>query len=137
MRGSPVGGAATNSSDSATRGDAQLNRLFRHETADVDGVRMHYVVGGTGEPLVLLRGWPQSWYACREIMPALATSELIAFFAGRPADRQFVAGSPGTVNRGFHGSSGSVGYSVDGASPVVGQRAWYGSLSNSTRSPRP
>ncbi|MEO3928780.1 alpha/beta hydrolase [Micromonosporaceae bacterium B7E4] len=33
---------------------------------------MHYVTGGTGEPLVLLHGWPQSWYKWRGIMPALA-----------------------------------------------------------------
>jgi pimeloyl-ACP methyl ester carboxylesterase len=58
--------------DSATRGDAEFHRLFRHETAEVDGVRMHYVTGGAGEPLVLLHGWPQSWYAWRGIMPALA-----------------------------------------------------------------
>ncbi|WP_233221388.1 alpha/beta fold hydrolase [Streptomyces carminius] len=58
--------------DSATRGDAEFNRLFRHEFADVDGVRMHYVTGGTGEPLVLLHGWPQSWYEWRGIMPELA-----------------------------------------------------------------
>ena len=58
--------------DSATRDDAEFNQQFRHEFADVDGVRMHYVTGGTGPPLVLLHGWPQSWYAWREIMPALA-----------------------------------------------------------------
>lgn len=58
--------------DSATRGDAGFNRTFRHEMADVNGVQMHYVTGGTGEPLVLLHGWPQSWYAWRGIMPALA-----------------------------------------------------------------
>lgn len=58
--------------DSATRDDAEFNRLFRHEFADVDGVRMHYVIGGTGEPLVLLHGWPQSWYEWRGIMPALS-----------------------------------------------------------------
>ncbi|MBW4700453.1 MULTISPECIES: alpha/beta fold hydrolase [unclassified Micromonospora] len=58
--------------DAATRDDAPFNRQFTHETADVDGVTMHYVTGGTGEPLVLLHGWPQSWYSWREIMPALA-----------------------------------------------------------------
>lgn len=58
--------------DSATRDDAEFNRRFRHETADVGGVKMHYVTGGTGEPLVLLHGWPQSWYGWRGIMPALA-----------------------------------------------------------------
>jgi pimeloyl-ACP methyl ester carboxylesterase len=58
--------------DAATRNDAEFNRQFRHEMADVDGVTMHYVTGGTGEPLVLLHGWPQSWYEWRGIMPTLA-----------------------------------------------------------------
>ena len=58
--------------DAATRDDAAFNRRFRHGAADVDGVQMHYVTGGTGAPLVLLHGWPQSWYAWRGIMPALA-----------------------------------------------------------------
>ncbi|MGP4114932.1 alpha/beta fold hydrolase [Streptomyces sp. 4N509B] len=68
----PAAEAGAPAFDSATRDDAEFNRLFRHEFADVDGVRMHYVTGGTGEPLVLLHGWPQSWYAWRGIMPALA-----------------------------------------------------------------
>jgi pimeloyl-ACP methyl ester carboxylesterase len=68
----PATDAAVPAFDSATHDDAEFNSRFRHETADVDGVRMHYVTGGTGEPLVLLHGWPQSWYAWREIMPALA-----------------------------------------------------------------
>jgi pimeloyl-ACP methyl ester carboxylesterase len=68
----PAADAAAPAFDSATRDDAEFNGRFRHETADVDGVRMHYVTGGTGEPLVLLHGWPQSWYAWRAIMPALA-----------------------------------------------------------------
>ena len=58
--------------DSATRHDSEFNRLFRHEFADVGGMRMHYVTGGTGPALVLLHGWPQSWYEWRGIMPALA-----------------------------------------------------------------
>lgn len=58
--------------DAATRDDQEFNRRFRHEFADVDGVRMHYVTGGNGPPLVLLHGWPQTWYAWRDIMPALA-----------------------------------------------------------------
>ncbi len=68
----PVVEASVPAFDSATRNDAEFNRVFRHEFADVDGVRMHYVTGGTGPPLVLQHGWPQSWYAWRPIMPALA-----------------------------------------------------------------
>jgi len=33
---------------------------------------MHYVTAGSGFPLVLLHGWPQSWYEWRHIIPALA-----------------------------------------------------------------
>jgi pimeloyl-ACP methyl ester carboxylesterase len=37
-----------------------------------EGVRLHYVVAGEGEPVVLLPGWPQSWYAWRFVIPLLA-----------------------------------------------------------------
>ena len=33
---------------------------------------MHYVIGGQGDPVVLLHGWPQTWYEWRHIMPELA-----------------------------------------------------------------
>ncbi|MBD2562159.1 alpha/beta hydrolase [Nostoc linckia FACHB-391] len=45
---------------------------FTHHTADVNGVRLHYVMGGQGDPLVLLHGWTQTSYAWNRIMPALA-----------------------------------------------------------------
>ncbi|MFE9334273.1 alpha/beta fold hydrolase [Streptomyces sp. NPDC006925] len=58
--------------DSATEHDVEFNATFRHEFAKVRGVRMHYVMGGRGPALVLLHGWPQTWYEWRKIMPALA-----------------------------------------------------------------
>jgi pimeloyl-ACP methyl ester carboxylesterase len=58
--------------DAATRDDDTFNRTFRHEFAQVDDVRMHYVIGGQGPPLVLLHGWPSTWYEWIEVMPALA-----------------------------------------------------------------
>ncbi len=45
---------------------------FKNGYADVNGVRLHYVQGGKGEPLVLLPGWPETWWAFHKIMPALA-----------------------------------------------------------------
>lgn len=56
----------------ATHADARFTDTFRHEFADVDGVRMHYVTGGRGTPVVLLHGWPQTWFGWWPIMPALA-----------------------------------------------------------------
>ncbi|MGB9096965.1 alpha/beta fold hydrolase [Erwinia sp.] len=54
---------------------------FEHRYATVEGVRLHYVIGGNpqGETLVLLAGFPQSWYAWRQVMALLApTYHIIA-----------------------------------------------------------
>ncbi|SHI56548.1 Pimeloyl-ACP methyl ester carboxylesterase [Nocardiopsis flavescens] len=56
----------------ATEGEPEFEGTFRHEFADVDGVRMHYVTGGSGPPVVLLHGWPQTWFGWWPIMPELA-----------------------------------------------------------------
>jgi pimeloyl-ACP methyl ester carboxylesterase len=45
---------------------------FSHHMATVNGIQMHYVMGGQGDPVVLLHGWPETWYAWRHIMSALA-----------------------------------------------------------------
>jgi pimeloyl-ACP methyl ester carboxylesterase len=48
------------------------NVTFSHHTASVNGIQLHYVIGGQGEPVVLLHGWPETWYAWHKVMPALA-----------------------------------------------------------------
>jgi pimeloyl-ACP methyl ester carboxylesterase len=48
------------------------NTTFSHRMATVNGIQMHYVIGGQGNPLVLLHGFPQTWYEWRHVMPALA-----------------------------------------------------------------
>jgi pimeloyl-ACP methyl ester carboxylesterase len=48
------------------------NVTFSDHTAAVNGIQIHYVIGGKGDPLVLLHGWPETWYAWRHVMPALA-----------------------------------------------------------------
>ena len=47
---------------------------FEHRFATVEGVRLHYVTGGKadGEVVVLLAGFPESWFAWRKVMPLLA-----------------------------------------------------------------
>jgi pimeloyl-ACP methyl ester carboxylesterase len=45
---------------------------FRSQTADLGDVKIHYVVGGTGTPLLLIHGWPETWYEFRKMLPALA-----------------------------------------------------------------
>lgn len=44
---------------------------FKNAYATVNGIRLHYVTGGTGKVLVLLSGWPQTWWSFHKMMPAL------------------------------------------------------------------
>jgi pimeloyl-ACP methyl ester carboxylesterase len=50
---------------------------FTDGYATVNGIRLHYVAGGAGEPVVLLPGWPQTWWAFHKIMPALARNRRV------------------------------------------------------------
>lgn len=46
--------------------------VWTHHQAVVAGHRTHFVTAGTGPALVLLHGWPQTWYEWRKVIPALA-----------------------------------------------------------------
>jgi pimeloyl-ACP methyl ester carboxylesterase len=44
-----------------------------HHHADVNGTRLHYVAaGGTGSPVLLVHGFPETWWAFRSVIPLLA-----------------------------------------------------------------
>ena len=45
---------------------------FTHHFANLTDLKMHYVTCGEGPALVLLHGFPQTWYEWRHIMPALS-----------------------------------------------------------------
>ena len=45
---------------------------FANHYATVNGVRLHYVAGGSGRPLVCLPGWPQTWYSFHPVAQELA-----------------------------------------------------------------
>jgi pimeloyl-ACP methyl ester carboxylesterase len=52
---------------------------FASHHVDTGDVRLHAVIGGGGPPLLLIHGWPGSWYYWRLVMPALARDfEVIA-----------------------------------------------------------
>ena len=62
----------------ASRADANLIG-FSHRFATVDGVRLHYVDGGLsdGDVVVLLAGFPESWFAWRKVMPLLSANRRV------------------------------------------------------------
>jgi len=49
-----------------------MQEVMQHQYADLGEVRLHYVTAGQGPAVVLIHGWPQTWYMWRGIMPALA-----------------------------------------------------------------
>ena len=66
-----MSGGAT-ASTAPTDGAAADVEGFTHHYADANGIRLHYVSGGSGPAVVLLHGWPLTWREWRDIMPALA-----------------------------------------------------------------
>lgn len=63
-------------STAGARGAAQRNDLnpstIAHHSAQANGVTYHYVVSGSGPAVVLLHGWPTTWYHWHKIIPRLA-----------------------------------------------------------------
>jgi pimeloyl-ACP methyl ester carboxylesterase len=45
---------------------------FTSRYVDTAELRQHVVIGGDGPPLLLVHGWPQTWYAWRMLMSELA-----------------------------------------------------------------
>lgn len=50
-----------------------------HEWIDAGGLRMHVALAGPedGAPTVLVHGWPQNWWAWRQLIPTLATTRRV------------------------------------------------------------
>src|SRR4249920_1843805 len=51
---------------------AGFTGTFTSRYVDTGDLRLHAVTGGDGPPLLLVHGWPQTWYAWRMLMPTLA-----------------------------------------------------------------
>jgi pimeloyl-ACP methyl ester carboxylesterase len=56
----------------APRLPAGFTKTFTSRFVQAGGLRQHVVIGGDGPPLLLVHGWPQTWYAWRLLMPTLA-----------------------------------------------------------------
>lgn len=59
--------------------------VFTSRLVEVNGLRLHAVTGGDGPALLLIGGWPQTWYAWREVMPALARRHTVVAVDSRGA----------------------------------------------------
>ena len=49
---------------------------FRHDFADVNGVRLHYASAGDGPLILFVHGFPEFWYAWRRQLPEFSRDHL-------------------------------------------------------------
>jgi len=49
-----------------------FQKVFKSMVVDTGDIKVHAVIGGKGEPLLLHAGWPQNWYAWRDLMLPLS-----------------------------------------------------------------
>ncbi|AXB57679.1 alpha/beta fold hydrolase [Flavobacterium fluviale] len=76
--------------------DAELIKSlpnFVNNYDEVNGTKLHYVKGGQGEPLILIPGYPETWWAYHKVMPILAEKYCVIVIemrgmgsSGKPAD---------------------------------------------------
>jgi pimeloyl-ACP methyl ester carboxylesterase len=49
-----------------------------HHRADVNGAQLHFVsAGSAGSPILLVHGWPETWWAFRKVIPMLAATHRV------------------------------------------------------------
>jgi pimeloyl-ACP methyl ester carboxylesterase len=61
--------------------------LFESVLVTTPRLRHHAVTGGQGPALLLINGWPQTWYAWRHVMPALARHHTVVAVEPRGSGR--------------------------------------------------
>ncbi|MCH7313086.1 alpha/beta hydrolase [Acinetobacter sp. ANC 3882] len=50
----------------------KLSNQFNHHYINIEAKKLHYVSTGQGPAVLLIPGWPQTWYAWRHVMTELA-----------------------------------------------------------------
>ena len=86
---------------------------FTSRFVDTGEVRLHAVVGGEGPPLLLIHGWPGSWYYWRLVMPALARDFEVVAVDQRGiglSDKPEEGYDAGTLARDFVGLMDALGH---------------------------
>jgi pimeloyl-ACP methyl ester carboxylesterase len=56
---------------------------WRHGRLQAEGAELHTVELGEGTPVLLVPGWPQSWYAWRHVAPLLAVDRRVVIVEPR------------------------------------------------------
>lgn len=91
-----------------------LEAQLTHHYVRTQGVRIHCVTAGTGAPVLLVPGWPQTWYAYRHVMQALAANGYMAIAIDPPglgdSDRPEHGYDTGSVANTLHQTMQQLGF---------------------------
>jgi pimeloyl-ACP methyl ester carboxylesterase len=88
-------------------------KMFTSKMADINGIRLHYVIGGKGPLIVLIHGWPENWYEWRKVMPLLSSNYTVISVDVRGAGQSSVTDSgydKKTLAADIHALVASLGY---------------------------
>ncbi|MGH6821128.1 MAG: alpha/beta fold hydrolase, partial [Methylocella sp.] len=91
----------------------------------VNGVKLHYVIAGEGEPVVLVPGWPESWFTWRRVIPKLVQKTAGACTPSTPrgfgdSDKPVGRYDPGTAANDLHALIAALNLAKDGGVDIVG-----------------
>ena len=50
--------------------------MLKYEFADVNGVRLHYARAGQGKLILFVHGFPEFWYAWKDLLPEFGRDHL-------------------------------------------------------------
>lgn len=86
----------------------------RHVYPKVNGQRIHCVVAGKGQPVLLIPGWPQTWYTWRYVLRALADAGFQAIAVDPPgigdSDKPLGGYDTGSVGAVLHAVMAQLGH---------------------------
>ena len=87
---------------------------FSHDYVRIDGRRIHCITAGQGAPVLLIPGWPQTWYAWRHVMQALAAQGFQAIAVDPPgtgfSDRPDTGYDTGSIALTLHRTMLALGH---------------------------
>ncbi|HWW51926.1 MAG TPA: alpha/beta hydrolase [Verrucomicrobiae bacterium] len=93
--------------------EGEIGDGFKSGYQTVGAIKLHYVAGGEGRPVLLVPGWPETWYAWRKVMPALARNRRVIAVdtrgmggSGRPVGGYDMASTAADL----HGLMNQLGY---------------------------
>ncbi|SUX54363.1 alpha/beta fold hydrolase [Chromobacterium vaccinii] len=87
---------------------------YIHRYVRIDGQRIHCVAAGCGQPVLLIPGWPQTWFAWRHVMRALAEKGFMPIAVDLPgtghSDRPLDGYDTGAAAAKLHRAMAALGH---------------------------